>query len=281
MNTGHSTIDVDLIQKIVGGAPVSGVSRAEAIRLYRNEGRRLYPLLLEQLTFQRWDEDEAEDLWHGMLRHKRELRRKLGRNPGVFVAALDYLSNVRNILKDPAIMSRDTAETIVVSAVADDLTGLMDRRAAYVRLGSIKQNCQENGKSFSVIMLDLDHFKNLNDTYGHETGDAVLKHFADEMRSVVRRSDLVARFGGEEFLMVISECSFGGAKKVLERLRKNLREARFDPPYTFSAGIIAYPEYSLSNKKLIRCADAALYAAKERGRDRAVAFEPGHLDLIE
>lgn len=280
-NTPANPIDIDLIQKIVGDQKPGRVSRAEAIRLYRSEGKQLYPLLMEQLTFQRWKADEAEELWRGILEHKRMLRRQLGRNPGVFVAALDYLTNVRKVLKQPAIMSRETAETIVISAVADDLTGLMDRRAGHVRLGKIKQTCQERGKPFSVIMLDLDHFKELNDSYGHETGDRVLKHFADQMRSVVRRSDLVSRFGGEEFLMVIDECSITGAQKVLERLQENLKQARFQPAYTFSAGIIAYPEFSLSNKKLLRCADAALYAAKHGGRNRFEVFEPGHLDLID
>jgi diguanylate cyclase (GGDEF)-like protein len=160
-----------------------------------------------------------------------------------------------------ALQLSGRVERLDEEASTDRLTSLPNRRTVERALGRLEADA-------TVIMVDLDHFKRVNDEFGHHTGDEVLRAFGDALHSVVRGSDLVGRFGGEEFVVILS--SHVGADSFLERLRAKWVETR-PLPVTFSAGIarsVGDPSTTLG------LADAALYRAKEGGRDQWVQAKP-------
>jgi len=130
-----------------------------------------------------------------------------------------------------------------------------------------------------VLMLDLDHFKKFNDTYGHEAGDTVLRETGTFLARSIRAEDIVCRFGGEEFVIILPTASLSAACGRAERIRSKLREmtvlhqGQSLGMITVSVGVAALPEHGTSPKELLETADAALYRAKREGRDRVVAAE--------
>jgi diguanylate cyclase (GGDEF)-like protein len=163
----------------------------------------------------------------------------------------------------------------------DGLTGLLNRRAIEETLLAQVQRSRRNGESFAVLMLDLDHFKTINDRYGHAAGDRALKHTAAALRAELREVDAIGRFGGEEFLVLMPGATVETALPVAERLRTALVIA---PPLfegatlilSASIGIAQWREPAEEPSRLLMRADAALYKAKVRGRDCVVvdALEP-------
>ncbi len=160
--------------------------------------------------------------------------------------------------------------------MTDPLTSLYNRRHIFRRLDDLLCTTRKMRIPLAVAMLDLDHFKRVNDLHGHAVGDGVLQHFARQMLKHLRPLDAVGRIGGEEFLMLLPNADAAGALPVLERLRARLGDAQTSPPlpYTFSAGVAAaLPGEDVAD--LVRRADDALYAAKTAGRDQlAVAACP-------
>ena len=130
-----------------------------------------------------------------------------------------------------------------------------------------------DGERLAVALMDLDHFKKINDTLGHLTGDAVLRDFARQLDQRLRGSDLVARYGGEEFIVILRRASGEAARRVLEQVRAGLaeRDGRGDVPiYTFSAGVAELGEDGGTPNELLSRADSRLYEAKRAGRDRTM-----------
>ena len=155
-------------------------------------------------------------------------------------------------------------------AHTDSLTGLLNRRS----VESTAHKLMQDGTQFVVAFADLDHFKVLNDTYGHESGDRALRLFARVLRDSVRPSDVPGRFGGEEFVIVLPECSIDDAVAVAERLRRRLRDTLANPtvpPFTVSVGVADSGSENGFSETLAR-ADEALLNAKAEGRDRVVVF---------
>ena len=161
-----------------------------------------------------------------------------------------------------------TLETTRIEASTDGLTGLSNRRMLEARLGDLLRG----QVSFALAVADLDHFKQLNDTYGHETGDRALQLFSKVLEDNVRGHDVVARFGGEEFVLVYPELSVKKSMEVIERIRLALEqaiEANGLPPFTCSFGV-THSSVAATVEAIIRTADAGLFMAKDLGRDRVV-----------
>jgi len=155
-----------------------------------------------------------------------------------------------------------------LKATTDSLTGLSNRRAAEERVRQLNSE----GKSFALVLADLDHFKRLNDSRGHEAGDQALRLFAETLRLSLRDGDLGARWGGEEFALLLSQASASQAQEMVDRVRAKLAEnllAGSIPAFTASFGI-SDTTMSPRFEELLRMADEALYRAKESGRDRAI-----------
>ena len=159
-------------------------------------------------------------------------------------------------------------------ASIDDLTGLYNHRFLVDYLGQQVALAERLNAPLAILMIDIDHFKNLNDRHGHQAGDAALAAFAQTLVSSVRRSDLAARYGGEEFSVVMANTSAAEARLVAEKIRRNSGHTRIELPdgdpvaLTVSIGGAAFPENTDNARELLRLADESLYRAKRTGRNR-------------
>jgi diguanylate cyclase (GGDEF)-like protein len=164
-------------------------------------------------------------------------------------------------------------------AMTDDLTLAYNQRYLSPRVNEEIERARRSGQPLSVLLVDLDHFKNVNDAHGHDVGDAVLRLFADRVRSIVRRVDVFIRRGGEEFLLLMPATALEQARNTAERIRRNLSNGELDVGagkrvrQTVSIGVATW-DFKESPDALQRRADAAMYSAKEQGRDRIVASAP-------
>jgi diguanylate cyclase (GGDEF)-like protein len=157
------------------------------------------------------------------------------------------------------------------SAILDPLTGLLNRSSLEARFAEIAEQAAQTRESVCVLVCDLDRFKAVNDRYGHERGDGVLKDAAYVLRKQLRSFELIYRLGGEEFLIVLAGTTLGEGRDVAERARVALSGARPGGlPVTISIGVAAARGAEVSYDALFRAADAALYEAKRAGRDRVV-----------
>lgn len=167
-------------------------------------------------------------------------------------------------------------ERLTDQSIRDPLTGLFNRRYMEDALRREVLRASTDRTKVGIIMADVDHFKSLNDTYGHRAGDELLVRLADLFRLELRGSDIVCRYGGEEFVMILPAASTEGALKRAEHLREAVKAMKLHfqdqalPTVTVSMGIATYPDHGLELNDLLRIADSALYRAKEGGRDRVV-----------
>jgi len=158
-------------------------------------------------------------------------------------------------------------------SVTDPLTGVGNLRHLTSSLSREVAGATRFGRPLTVLMLDLDHFKQVNDTLGHQFGDVVLRDFAHRVLSCVREMDTVARYGGEEFAVVLPETDVAGGCRVAERVIKAVRDEPFHDgeltqAVTVSIGVASFPGHGRSATEVLHAADEALYAAKHEGRDR-------------
>jgi diguanylate cyclase (GGDEF)-like protein len=164
-------------------------------------------------------------------------------------------------------------------SIRDGMTGLFNRTFMEVALERELQRANRQGKPVAVMMVDVDHFKEFNDTFGHEAGDMVLREVAENLRRAVRGEDIVCRYGGEEFVVILPEVGMGAARERAEALRRRVGELAlrlYGRPLrevTISIGVAIYPENADTWEGLLRHADRALYAAKNNGRNRVVQAE--------
>jgi two-component system cell cycle response regulator len=173
---------------------------------------------------------------------------------------------------------RDNVQQSIELAVTDPLTALFNRRYMERHVGTLVDRAAARGKPLSVLLVDIDYFKAINDTYGHDAGDDVLREFADRMRTCIRGIDLACRYGGEEFVVVMPDTDVGIAARVAERIRRQIAGHRFlidrgarSIEVTISIGIAARQNPDDDAVTLMKRADEALYRAKRDGRNRVVA----------
>lgn len=167
-------------------------------------------------------------------------------------------------------------ESLRRRAIRDPLTGLYNRRFLEESLSREVQRAERQRSTFAVVMVDVDHFKAFNDTFGHAAGDVVLKALAELMQTHFREEDVVCRFGGEEFTLVLTDMSLEAARDRVEELRAKVKELSLGHEgtnlgrVTISAGLSAYPRHGRTMNKLLTVADRMVYRAKLGGRDRVV-----------
>ena len=186
---------------------------------------------------------------------------------GVFVLLVAYLA-----LKTTLLIRR--VATLERENITDALTGLYNRRYLDMALSQEIQRARRYAYPLSVLLLDVDHFKEINDTYGHQKGDQVLTYIGSRIRSLVRESDSVARYGGDEFAVIAPHINLEAAETLADRIRKNLATGAVLPPCPTDAGApitVSIGAAELQGMEegceLIEWADQALYRAKKRGRN--------------
>lgn len=164
-------------------------------------------------------------------------------------------------------------------SIRDGLTGLFNRHFMEIALDRELRRAARHNKPVAIMMLDIDHFKQFNDTYGHEAGDTVLRELGDALLQAVRNEDILCRFGGEEFVAIFPELSLAAAMERAEYLRRMVSEIRVRSrgeslrEITLSIGVAVYPQHAETLEEIMRAADRALYEAKHLGRNRVVPAE--------
>jgi diguanylate cyclase (GGDEF)-like protein len=194
----------------------------------------------------------------------------------VFGEGADQLATMLAEQVSLAMANLELRELLRQQAVRDPLTDLHNRRYLEDALVRETARSQQDGKPLALAMLDIDHFKGINDSHGHEAGDAVLRGLGRILRETTRASDIIGRFGGEEFLMlmpgVTAEVAAQRAQQVLDavhRMQVTLPSAVLDG-VTLSTGLAVMPVHVANGEDLLAAADAALYEAKREGRNRVV-----------
>lgn len=175
----------------------------------------------------------------------------------------------------------ETARQLARAATVDSLTGLLNYRFFHYQLTAECSKSSRYERPLSLAVIDIDHFKQVNDTYGHQTGDAVLRELADLVRKQVRAADTPCRIGGEEIALILPDTEPAQALTVCERLRAAVAEHDF--PHvghlTVSAGIAGYPGDAADERQLLHLADAAMYSAKQAGRNLTRVWNSGTASL--
>lgn len=204
------------------------------------------------------------------------------------VTAEQHLERLRESLPYLMVYLRETAPVLEAkrlmadlreSSLRDPMTGLHNRRFLEEYLDTLTSHAERQKTSFSILMLDVDYFKKVNDTYGHEAGDIVLCEVARTMRQTLRSSDIMVRYGGEEFLAVVRDSKDCAGDQVAEKIRATVEALEVDIGTTkirktISIGVADFPDDSASVWQTIKYADVALYQAKERGRNQVLHFTP-------
>jgi len=187
-----------------------------------------------------------------------------------------------NVRIQALLKTFDTKKSLIKSAICDELTGLYNRKYLHHRLEAEISRSKRYGTPVSCLLLDIDYFKIVNDMYGYDWGDILLKKIAQMLSALVRREDVLTRYGDEEFIIVLPETTEQQAMIFAERFRKDVERMEFIPaneperhPITISGGISSFPcveDIEETANTLIRYAEHALYNAKQSGKNRIVEF---------
>ncbi|WP_404366703.1 histidine kinase N-terminal 7TM domain-containing protein [Marinobacter sp.] len=190
---------------------------------------------------------------------------------------ISELKRVEASLRHQLEQNERLREALKEESIRDPLTGLFNRRWLESTLGRELARASRDATEMSLCLIDLDHFKRINDTYGHDMGDRILVDLAEDVRFLSRDMDIACRFGGEEFLLILPMASPENARKRIDQLLECFRRRNYAPEgpeqVTFSAGIAAFPIHGESRDTLFRGADAALYRAKRAGRNLVTVCE--------
>jgi diguanylate cyclase (GGDEF)-like protein len=268
----ETQIDLQFIMEQVGDLAM-GLDRQELHqRICDSRGKQLYADMLFVLTHQHFPIEVAETCWKRILEHKDGLNQTLGRNAGIVVAALDYLTNSRidNYI-DFILIPEAAIWAVSEIALRDHLTGLYDRGTFQAKLSAEMKRFSRYGNDVSLILMDIDDFKELNDLHGHIAGDQALSRIGRLLQDEIRDIEVIARIGGEEFAILLPQTDLSEAYASAERIRKTIEdEFNIDHQVTVSIGVANCPRNACSMHNLILQADQALYHAKLAGKNQTV-----------
>ncbi|MCH7590827.1 diguanylate cyclase [PVC group bacterium] len=220
--------------------------------------------------------EEALLHWENILEHKRDMSESLMRDVGLRVAIFDYFLNITKLIKNPKVIEQDVFVSVLESAFKDPLTGLFNRRYLDIYLEKQIQEAHKHNTNLSLLFFDVDNFKKYNDTFGHQEGDNALKKIGSVLRMNVRGKDMIMRYAGEEFVMVMRETQKSAAIELGKRLkdkierfcRSHLMLFSNQTGLTVSGGVATFPEDGIVAKELIKRSDMALYVAKRGGKNQ-------------
>lgn len=269
--TRHMPLDLRLVMALAGERPMNAREEQAIEKLKTERGEGLFADMLYALTHKSFPSRQAKALWAEIGDHRHKLQKALGRDPGVTLATHDYLVNVTGMLRNAGMIEEQKFTTLATVASRDGLTGLYDK-TTFARLLSDELARQARyGRPVTLIMVDIDHFKKLNDTFGHADGDLVLAQVAEIIAQQARSTDSCGRFGGEEFGVVLPEVDAVAGRLLAERIRGGVENGFAGTPYSVTVSVgIATGTPGVRPDDLVRAADGALYEAKRAGRNRVM-----------
>ena len=219
-------------------------------------------------------ETQAAERAAAIEAHRRELGSRLGRNVGAVVAAVDYLLNISGDLVSPTIVEHEALELLEHRSVTDPLTGLFNRYHFDATMNREIARCRRYGAPLSLLLVDVDKLKVVNDRWGHHAGDQALSRVAQAIQKSLRGTDIAARLGGDEFAIILPDTDAVAGLIVATRIRRSLVE-NASMMVTVSGGLVELPRHAMeaSATQMMQVADHALYAAKNSGGNCVVQRE--------
>jgi diguanylate cyclase (GGDEF)-like protein len=267
------------LQRVVQRGGATADLDRELRRLEADHGESVYADCLHMLSHLRFEGAEAKYHWRGILAHRNEMQQRLESEVNLLVALVSYFLEVERKLETPKVIELRLFEQTQASAYRDELTGLCNFRLFREHLSRELQQAERYGSPLSIVMVDIDDFKNYNDTNGHEAGNEVLTTMAGLLADSLRRSDVPARYGGEEFVLVLPATPKSDARLVAERARVAIeqhpfphRETQPGGALTVSMGVATCPADGRDERSLVRHADQAMYVAKARGKNQVYLY---------
>ena len=250
---------------------------ADLQEMERREGPIVYVELLYILCHIRFEPGEAREHWEAVIHHREELEDALGYTVDLSVALVSYFVHVSGKLLNPKLIELKLFEETRASAYKDELTGLHNYRFFQEFLGWEVKRCERSGGEFSIAIGDLDNFKDYNDRFGHEAGNQALQAVGRALQRAGRDQDVVVRYGGEEFVLIMPATSKDDASRVADRVCRAIAGLEVSPSdpsrgVTMSVGVASYPADALAPEVLIRCADRAMYTAKAKGKNQVQIY---------
>lgn len=266
-------LSVELVSAFAGDRLLTKSERLRMEELRRSRGLRFFSDLLYSISHQFFSPEVAEDLWTEVLQHKIHLSTVLGRNVRTVVAALDYLSNITGNMHFPTLVGEAVIEEIVGLSLRDGLTGLFNHTYFFQQIDLEVRRAVRYGVDVSLMLIDIDDFKTVNDTYGHQHGDTILAAMGKTLLSVARDSDICCRYGGDEFSVILPLTDVHEAGEIAERIKAEM--ADYMPAgqkVTVSIGVASFGKTIRTYRDLVERADAALYEVKRNGKNRVEAM---------
>ena len=264
-----NALSLDLVSALAGDRPLTEAEKNRLGDLKKSRGLRFFSDLLYSITHQYFPPEVAEELWAEVLRHKSVLSSTLGRNVRIAVAALDYLSNITANMGSATLVGEAHIEKIVELSLRDGLTGLFNHTYFYQQIDFEVRLYVRYGALVSLVLIDIDDFKEVNDTFGHREGDRILAAMGKTLIRVARDSDICCRYGGEEFAVILPLTDIHKAGAIANRLNKELAERLPDGrTVTVSIGVASCGKNIKTYRDLVEKADAALYQVKRSGKNR-------------
>ncbi len=237
-----------------------------------DHGDAAYSTILHVLTNLALDPAQAKRCWHEIIDHRQTMNGLMGREVSLRTAICDYFCSVQKFLKNPKVVEIKIFEETVKHSKYDTLTGLLNRKSFDDAMAREISQANRYGMDLSILFLDIDNFKEVNDTHGHPFGDTVLRIVADIVKSELRAEDIACRYGGEELVVIFPQIDREDAFVVADRIRTRVEETPLvNNNQTFfitvSGGLASFPADSNRADSLLACADSALYRAKGAGKN--------------
>jgi diguanylate cyclase (GGDEF)-like protein len=267
-----NALSVELVSAFSGDRPLTEAEKDYFTELEKTRGLEFYSDLFYAITHQYFAPKVAETLWTEVLSHKYELSKAVGRDVKIVVAVLDYFSNVTDNMDMATLVSEAHIGEIIGLSLRDGLTGLFNHSYFYQQIELEFNRYMRYGKLFTLLLIDIDDFKEVNDTYGHREGDRILAEMGETFLHLARDSDICARYGGEEFAVILPLTDIDEAGEIADRVRIELAKHKLSDGRTVSVsiGVASCGENTPTFQYLVEKADAALYRAKRSGKNQVV-----------
>jgi len=247
-------------------------------RLASKKGDATYQEMFHILVNQNFKSDQAKKNWLKIIAHRNEISTVLDRKISLITTISDFFGSMQNSLDNYKLVGIDTFEKVVEESTHDKLTGLFNRTYLNDALDQHLSLAKRHDTELSLLFLDIDDFKEINDTLGHHSGDIILRSVARTIEEGMRESDIKTRFGGDEFVILMPNTNKINALLLAERLRNEIKKMIIpindkNHQVTVSGGVAGFPVDAQKSKNLLNLADSALYRAKGAGKNSISLFK--------